>query len=65
MKGLLRTNMKNSKQIKKQSGISPKRLAELRRATLIASAGASTRLEGSRLSDKEVEQMANIVFGRK
>jgi hypothetical protein len=34
---------------------------ELRRATLIA----STRLEGSRLSDKEVAQIANIVFGRK
>ena len=50
---------------KKQSGISPVRLAELRRATLIASAGSSTRLEGSKLSDKEVERILNIVSGRK
>lgn len=57
--------MTKLKQIKKQIGISPDRLAELRRATLIASAGSSTRLEGSRLSDKEVEQVANIVFGQK
>jgi len=57
--------MKNSKQAKKNLGISPERLAELRRATLIASAGASTRLEGSKLSDKEVEEVANIVFERK
>lgn len=57
--------MTKLKQIKKQIGISPDRLAELRRATLIASAGSSTRLEGSRLSDKEVEQVANIIFGQK
>lgn len=50
---------------KRNTGISPERLAELRRATLIASTGSSTRLEGSKLSDKEVEQVANIVFGRK
>ena len=31
------------------------RLAELRRATLIASAGASTRLASSNLSDEEVD----------
>ena len=42
--------------------ISPERLAELCRATLIASAGASTRLEGSKLSDKDVERLVNIVF---
>lgn len=65
MKGLPKNNMKKLKQIKKQSGISPEHLAELRRATLIASAGASTRLEGSKLSDKQVEQVANIVFGQK
>jgi len=57
--------MKKLKPIKKQIGTSPERLVELRRATLIASAGASTRLEGSKLSDKEVEQVANIVFGQK
>ena len=46
-------------------GVSSERLEKLRRATLIASAGASTRLEGSKLSDKEVGQITNIVFGRK
>lgn len=34
------------------------KLAEAQRATLIASAGASTRLEGSGLSDEEVEQIS-------
>ena len=57
--------MTKPKRTKKYFSISPERLAELRRATLIASAGSSTRLEGSKLSDKEVEQVANIVFGRK
>jgi len=57
--------MTKPKHTKKNAGISPERLAELRRATIIASAGSSTRLEGSKLSDKEVEQVANIVFGRK
>ena len=56
--------MTKSKHIK-QGYISPERLAELRRATLIASAGASTRLEGSKLSDKDVEQVLNIVSGQK
>ncbi|OGH69243.1 MAG: hypothetical protein A2754_04195 [Candidatus Magasanikbacteria bacterium RIFCSPHIGHO2_01_FULL_47_8] len=50
---------------KKNLGISPERLTELRRATLIASAGASTRLEGSKMSDKDVEQVVSIVFGQK
>ena len=57
--------MKNLKQTKMQLGISPERLAELRRATLITSAGSSTRLEGSKFSDKDVEQVLNIVSGRK
>lgn len=57
--------MSKINQIKKNLGISPEHLAELRRATLIASAGASTRLEGSKLSDREVERVANIVFGQK
>jgi len=63
LKDLL-NNMRKSKQTEKQVGISPERLEELRRATIIASAGSSTRLEGSKLSDKEVKQIANIVFGR-
>ncbi|HEY4503417.1 MAG TPA: hypothetical protein VJC14_03235 [Candidatus Paceibacterota bacterium] len=57
--------MTKLKSTKKNLSISPERLAQLRRATLIASAGSSTRLEGSTLSDKEVEQVANIVFGQK
>jgi len=57
--------MTKPKHSKKNIGVSPERLAELRRAALIASAGASTRLEGSRLSDKEVAQIANTVFGQK
>ncbi len=56
--------MKKSK-LKKNLGISPDRLAELRRATLIASAGASTHLAGSKFSDKEVERVANTVFEQK
>jgi hypothetical protein len=54
-----------TKQNKKHLSISSERLAKLRRASLIASTGASTRLEGSKLSDKEVEQVANIVVGQK
>ena len=50
---------------KKDLGISLERLAELRRATLISSTGASTRLAGSKLSDKEVERVFNIVSGQK
>jgi len=49
----------------KKSAISPERLAELRCTTLIASTGASTRLAGSKLSDKGVEQVVNTVFGQK
>lgn len=57
-------NMKKLRLTKKNVGISPEHLAELKRATLIVSAGASTRLEGSKLSDQEVEQIANTVFGQ-
>ena len=57
--------MSNLNHIKKQLGISPQRLAELRRATLIASAGASTRLAGSKLSDKEVERVINNALTKK
>lgn len=46
--------------LKKNISISPEHLAKLRRATLIASAGASTRLEGSKLSDEEVEQVSKF-----
>lgn len=57
--------MTKSKRTKKNIGISPERLVELRRATLIASTGSSLRLAGSKLSDKEVNQVVNTVFGQK
>ena len=57
--------MKKLKPIKKRISISSKRLAELRRATLIASTGASTRLAGSKLTDKEIGQVVSTVFWQK
>jgi len=50
---------------KKHPAISLERLAELRRTTLIASTGASTRIAGSKLSDKEVERVVNTAFEQK
>ena len=44
---------------KKNLGISPERLAELRRATLIASTGSSLRLSGSKVANEQVEQIMN------
>jgi hypothetical protein len=57
--------MTRRKYTKKHLNISPERLTELRRTTLIASAGASTRLAGSKLPGKEVGRVANTVFGQK
>jgi len=57
--------MAKSKRTKKNLGISSERLAGLQRVTLIASTGASTRLAGSKLSDKEVKRVVNTVFGQK
>ena len=37
--------------------ISAERMAEIRRRTIIASAGASTRLAGSKMTDKQVEEL--------
>jgi len=42
---------------KKNLGISPERLAELQRATLIASTGSSLRLSGSQVTNEQVEQI--------
>ena len=53
--------MTKTKRAKKKIGISPERLAELQRATLITSIGASTRLAGSKVTDKEVEQIVNAI----
>jgi hypothetical protein len=49
----------------KKDSISRERLAQLRHATFMASTGASTRLAGSKLSDKEVEQVVNTASGQK
>lgn len=49
--------MTKSKLQKKNVGISPERLAELRRATLIASTGSSLRLSGSKVTNEQVEQI--------
>ncbi len=57
--------MTKSNQTKKHFDISPERLAELRRTTLITSTGAPTRLAGSKLSNKEVGQVVNTVFRQK
>lgn len=57
--------MTKLKHTKKYPAISPERLAKLQRATLIVSTGASTRLAGSKLSDKEVERIVNTIFGQK
>jgi len=44
--------------------IAPKRLSSLRRVATIESIGSSTRIEGARLSDREVEKLlANIRVG--
>lgn len=50
-----------TKQIKKHRSVSPQRLEEFRRAALIASAGASVRLSGSKVTDKEVEQILSAI----
>lgn len=53
--------MTKAKITKRNTGISPERLAELKRATLIASTGSSLRLAGSKVADKEVEQIMNAI----
>lgn len=51
--------MIKQKTTKKQSIISPERLAELQRATIIVSTGSSLRLSGSKVTDEQVEQILN------
>ena len=53
--------MKKSEHAKKNIGISPERLAELRRATLIASTVSSLRLAGSKVTNERVEQILNEI----
>ncbi len=47
----------NKHESKRQFNISPERLAELRRKVLIKSTGSSLRLSGSKVTDKQVEQI--------
>jgi len=42
--------------------LAPDRLAALRRVATIESIGSSTRIEGSKLSDREVEQLHQILL---
>lgn len=53
--------MKKSKRTKQNLNISLKRLAELRRATLIASTGSSIRLAGSKVADEQIAQILNKI----
>lgn len=53
--------MAKAKTLKKNIGISPERLAELSRAALIASTGASVRLSGSKVTNEQVEQILNAI----
>lgn len=52
--------MTKLKQNKKQFGISPERLTELRRITLIEATGSSLRLSGSKVTDEHIEQIMNL-----
>lgn len=52
--------MKSPKSTKKYSDISSERLAELKRATLIASTGSSLRISGSKVTNRQVEQIINF-----
>ena len=52
--------MAKAKTIKNNLGISPERLAELRRATFIASTGSSQRLSGSKVTNEQVEEILNF-----
>jgi len=45
--------------------LAPERLSALRRVATIESVGSSTRIEGSKLSDKEVEQLLSNIEIRK
>ena len=42
--------------------LAPERLTALRRVATIESIGSSTRIEGSKLSDRELEQLLNTIF---
>ena len=54
-------SMKKQKYINKSSDISLERLAELQRATLVASAGSSLRLSGSKVTNEQVEPIMHAI----
>lgn len=56
--------MTKSKSVKKNIGISAERLAEIRRATLIASTGSSLRLSGSKVTNEQVEEILNVMTNK-
>ena len=45
--------------------LSPEYLARMKRAAIISSSGSSTRIEGAKLSDEEVEQLLRDAKVRK
>jgi hypothetical protein len=49
---------------KKSIGISPERLAELRRKTLIESTGSSLRLSGSKVTNEQVEEILSAMTNK-
>ena len=53
--------MTKAKITKKNTGISQEHLAKLQRITLIASAGSSLRLSGSKVTNEQVEQILNAI----
>jgi|GEM_PF-1032828 len=56
--------MTKSKQTKKQFGISPERLAEIRHKVLIECTGSSLRLSGSKVTNEQVEQILNQMISK-
>ena len=46
---------------KKNIGISPERLTELRHVTIIASTDSSLRLAGSKVTNEQVDQIMNEI----
>jgi len=56
--------MTKLKTIKKNVGISPERLAELRRKTHIESTGSSLRLSGSKVNNEQIEQILNAMTSK-
>jgi len=53
--------MTKFKRMEKNLGISPERLVELRRKTLIESTGSSLRLSGSKVTNEQVEQILDAI----